>query len=144
MPTHISNSTKETKQIAKKILENGLNSNCLALEGNLGAGKTQFVKGLAEKLGIKKPITSPTFVLLKPYKTENGKFKTLVHIDCYRLTSVEEVLELGLEEFLNDNKNLVVIEWPEKIKNYLPKDTRWIKFEHTKKENQRNIKINWI
>lgn len=101
----------------------------VALEGNLGAGKTTFVQTLAHELGIKDTVQSPTYVLMKNYPMEissasentNTKFTKLVHIDAYRLESPEEFAALKPEEFLNDPQALVVVEWPEKLGVRLPK-----------------------
>ena len=103
----------------------------LALKGNLGSGKTTLTQGLAKALGIKKRITSPTFVILK-------RFKNFYHIDCYRLRKPEEILELGFREIIANPKNIVVIEWPEKIKKLLPKQTIFLRFKFIS-EKQREI-----
>jgi tRNA threonylcarbamoyladenosine biosynthesis protein TsaE len=145
MKKHISKSVTETKKIARGIAKDFKGGEVLGLVGNLGTGKTHFTKGLAEYFKIQKAITSPTFVLLKPYKTEkNSDIKQLVHIDCYRLDSPEELLAIGLNEFIKDKKNIVVIEWAEKIKSVLPKDTVWINFKLGKKENERKITKNSV
>jgi tRNA threonylcarbamoyladenosine biosynthesis protein TsaE len=98
----------------------------LALTGNLGSGKTTFVQGLAEGLGIKSRIISPTFILMRKYD------KNFYHIDLYRLEEKveQEVKNLGLEDIWTNPQNLVVIEWAEKIKNIIPKTAIWIKFEN--------------
>jgi len=105
----------------------------IGLSGNLGGGKTTFLQGFAEGLGITEKVLSPTFVILK-------RFKNFYHIDCYRLNKDEEILELGWKEIISDPKNIVAIEWPEKIKKYLPKDTIYIKFDFVD-ENQRKIQF---
>lgn len=100
----------------------------LALEGNLGAGKTTFVQALARELGVGEVVQSPTYVLMKSYALElsgpeattNKKFTKLVHIDAYRLESPEEFDALRPEEFLNDPHALVVVEWPDKLGSKLP------------------------
>ena len=100
----------------------------LALEGNLGAGKTTFVQTLARELGVGEVVQSPTYVLMKNYPLElstagantNKKFTKLVHIDAYRLESPEEFDALRPEEFLNDPGCLVVVEWPERLGSKLP------------------------
>lgn len=94
----------------------------LALRGNLGGGKTTFLQGFAKGLGIKEKILSPTFVILK-------KFKNFYHIDCYRLNKPEEIFELNWKEIISNPKNIVAIEWPEKIKKVLPKNIIKIDFK---------------
>jgi tRNA threonylcarbamoyladenosine biosynthesis protein TsaE len=100
----------------------------LGLQGNLGGGKTTFLQGFAKGLGIKEKILSPTFVVLKYFKITKSKFKKFYHIDCYRLKNENDILELGFEGIISNPENIVAIEWPEKIKKVLPKDTIYIKF----------------
>ena len=102
----------------------------------MGSGKTTFVQGLAEGLGIKQRIISPTFILVRKYalelKAKSSKLKAFYHIDLYRLEeNIEaEVRNLGLEEIWQNPENIVVIEWAEKIKSMIPKKAKWIKFEN--------------
>ena len=138
---YITNSAKETKNLAKKIAKNFDGGKVLALSGELGAGKTHFTKGLAEYFKVSQTITSPTFVLMKPYKTGNKKIKQLVHVDCYRLDSEEELQAIGLEEYFDKNDCLTVIEWAEKVKSILSNKTIWIKFKLGRNENQRIIEV---
>lgn len=99
----------------------------LALRGDLGAGKTAFVKELATLLGVVGEVTSPTFVIMKSYAIPAHAFlKTLVHIDAYRIESDDEMHVIKFEELLADTGNLVCIEWPEKIEKILPKDIHTI------------------
>ncbi len=135
----------EVSLLAKKILED-LSPNIdfatvLALKGDLGSGKTTFTQFLAQELGIKEQITSPTFVIEKIYSCDpNQKFKKLVHIDCYRLNSTEEMLRLGWEEIVGNSENLIVVEWPERIGEILPTNTKIIDFEFVD-EGQRRIEV---
>ncbi len=139
---YISSSEKETKKIAKKIMAGFTGSAVLGLVGNLGSGKTQFTKGVGEYFKIKKPINSPTFVLIKLYTIpQPAIIKTLVHIDCYRLRNSHELLELGFLEILNNKNNLVIIEWADKIKNILPPQTTLIKFEYDQLPTRRKMTI---
>ena len=108
----------------------------LALTGELGSGKTTFVQGLAEGLGIKQRIISPTFILVRKYEIPISNIQYQIsnfyHIDLYRLEeNVEaEVRNLGLEEIWQNPENIVVIEWAEKIKSMIPKKAIWIRFEN--------------
>ena len=141
MKQHISNSPQQTKNLAHKIAKKFETGEIIALSGDLGSGKTQFTKGLAEYYKIKNPITSPTFVVMKIYNIKNNKIiNKLVHVDAYRLENSDEALAIGLEEYLTNKNCLVVIEWAEKIKDILPKKTIWVKFNYGEKENQRIIK----
>lgn len=101
----------------------------VGLSGDLGAGKTAFVKEVAKILGIDMEVTSPTFVIQKNYDIDFHGFKTLIHIDAYRLESGGEMKPLKFNETLKDGKNLILIEWPEKIASVLPKGMRKIAFE---------------
>jgi tRNA threonylcarbamoyladenosine biosynthesis protein TsaE len=85
----------------------------VGLSGHLGAGKTAFTKGVGKALGISEEITSPTFVIMKIYPTENINFKKLIHIDAYRLEDKNEMEVLKLDDLKNDPANLIIIEWPE-------------------------------
>ena len=111
----------------------------LALQGELGAGKTTFIQGLAEALGIKEKVLSPTFVIMRRFAMDSSGFENLYHLDAYRLSSAEDLKELGLENILKDKKNLVVIEWAERVKDILPADTVWLKFEHGGGDKRRII-----
>ena len=139
------NSPRETKilgfllgEILKKS-KHRRSSVILGLCGPLGSGKTIFIKGLAKGLGIKKKILSPTFVIVKNYKLKTKNWQTLYHFDCYRIKDPKEILNLGFAQIVNDCKNIVVIEWAEKIKKILPKNAVWLKFKYGKKKNERII-----
>lgn len=145
MPSLISSSVKETQKLAKKILPSLKNKNLICLYGSLGSGKTTFVQGLAQALGIKKRIISPTFILAREHEIKGSKFKKLksvklIHIDCYRVSSEKDIRSIDLIELWSDPKNLIIIEWAEKIKKILPKERIDIKFKHID-ENKRKITI---
>jgi len=129
-----SNSVEETEIIARKWLgevskkySSNKKATIIGLSGNLGAGKTAFVKAVARALNIEETVTSPTFVIMKIYEVEcsvaenesetvgRKKWKRLVHIDLYRLEKKEELKALNLEGVVNDPSNLVMIEWPENV-----------------------------
>jgi len=103
---------------------------CFALEGDLGAGKTLFTKGVAHGLGITRTITSPTFVLAKRYPISKSHFRNLWHIDCYRIKKPAELDVLGWKNIIRDPKNILVVEWANQIKKYLPPKPARIIFSH--------------
>lgn len=127
METAKAESLTELRETAKAILEKACVQNAgacvIGLSGDLGAGKTAFVKALGDLLGVKDEITSPTFVIMKSYDIKTHPFlRTLTHIDAYRIESEDEMRVLGFSELLKDSERLVCIEWPEKIEHVLPKD----------------------
>ena len=125
------------ESFAKEILKQGAKETAvvLALQGDLGGGKTTFLQGFAKGLNIQDKILSPTFVIYKKFNIPKNRRssvltnKYLYHFDCYRINNPEEILELGFKEIISDSKNIVAIEWPEKIKKYLPKNTITIDFK---------------
>lgn len=137
MPILISDSEKDTKQIAQKLAKK-IDHGVIALSGNLGTGKTTFVQGFAKGLGISEKIISPTFVLIRQHQIPSIN-KVLYHIDLYRLEEWE-IKNLGLEDLLNDSNNLILIEWANKIKHLLPKKTINITIKVLDK-NSREINI---
>ncbi len=121
----ITESEEETHQLAKSIAEELQPGDVLCLNGPLGAGKTQFVKGLASYFGIDPAtVQSPTFTLIHEYE---GRLP-IYHFDCYRMENPEEALEIGAEEYFY-REGVSVIEWPEKIMPFIPEHSRWINIE---------------
>ena len=104
----------------------------LALQGDLGVGKTAFTKVLAKHLGIVGEITSPTFVIMKSYQIPaHPYFKSLIHIDAYRIEEDDEMRVLGFQELLTHPENLIVVEWPERIEALIPEDAHHLHFTLT-------------
>lgn len=137
--TQNSQQTQKLAEIfAKKIKNISLLKSAfvIGLEGNLGSGKTTFVQGFAKGLGIKEKIKSPSFAIMKIFELghkKNKSFNHLIHLDAYRLNKPEEILDLGFEEIIKNPKNLVLIEWFEKIKKILEKPHIKIAFKILKK-----------
>lgn len=101
----------------------------VTLSGELGAGKTAFIKAAAKALGVEETVNSPTFVLEKIYLLPEGRtFKRLLHIDAYRLEQGSELTSLGFDESMKDPGNLVMLEWPERVRDALPKPAATISF----------------
>jgi tRNA threonylcarbamoyladenosine biosynthesis protein TsaE len=141
MEKFITQSPKETERLGEKVgkrisqirLKN--QAQIIALEGDLGGGKTTFLKGLAKGMGIKERILSPTFLLIR-------KFQNFYHIDCYRIKKPSEILKLGFRKIVKDPQNIVAIEWAERIKGILPRKILKIKFKILGKK-KREILIKW-
>lgn len=114
----------------------------LALQGDLGSGKTTFTKELAKLFKITETITSPTFVIKKNFEINNQDvfFEKLIHIDSYRLDLAKELENLGWHDDLNNQKNLIVVEWPERVLDLMPKNYFLIKFEHVD-ETTREVEV---
>jgi len=141
-------SAQETKKIAKLLAQEISRAKLktkravvLALTGDLGSGKTTFIQGFLRGLGIKKKITSPTFVIMKKFHAPCSMFHDVYHIDCYRLRKPAELIDLGLKELLGKPQTIILIEWAEKIQKILPKNTIWLEFKHGKKPNERVIRF---
>ena len=139
---YITKTEKQTFNLGKKIARSLKGGEVLALTGELGAGKTIFTKGLAEGLGVKKIVTSPSFILMNVYniKSQSSNIKYLVHIDCYRLADAKELEDIGATEYFNNPNDVVVIEWAEKVKRILPKNSINISIKITS-QNTREITI---
>ena len=138
-------SYKQTQKLGedfgKEILKMGPQKEAivLSLYGNLGGGKTTFLQGLAKGFKIKEKVLSPTYVILKRFKI-NKVFKNLYHIDCYRLKDSKDILELDFKKIILDPENIIAVEWPEKIKEVLPKKAIRIDFKFID-EKTREIKF---
>ena len=114
----------------------------VAIRGELGAGKTHFVKGVAGSLGIdERELTSPTFSLANEFEcTLNGEPFTLFHLDCYRFSKPEELLELGVEDYLHPTNAATIVEWPERIEAFIPRNAIHVNIS-TISETEREIVI---
>ncbi|MBO5851565.1 MAG: tRNA (adenosine(37)-N6)-threonylcarbamoyltransferase complex ATPase subunit type 1 TsaE [Clostridia bacterium] len=119
---YISNSVLETIEIAKNYAKTLTKGSVILLDGEMGAGKTAFTKGLALGLGVKSEVTSPTYAYLNDYE---GK---LYHYDCYRLTSGEDAEALGLTDYFYLD-GICVLEWAQNIKSVLPKNVKTVTIE---------------
>ena len=121
----ISNSAEETIAAGRRYACNARRGDVLALTGDLGAGKTQFVKGFVAGLGSKAEVTSPTFVLLHEY--EDGRLP-VYHFDFYRLNSTEAVKQLGFDDYVF-GEGVSVIEWADRYSELIPKEAKWLFFQ---------------
>ena len=134
MATFISNSPGETESFGQQFAGTVKPGDVLALVGELGSGKTQFVKGLAEAIGVTIPATSPTFTLLHEY---SGGRLPIYHFDFFRVEDRESAERLGLDEYFYGD-GVSMIEWADRFPDLISENARWIAFE-TKSEAQRAI-----
>lgn len=116
----------------------------IGLSGELGSGKTTFSQGFAHGLGLKRQVTSPTFLIIRNYELRSKNYEKFYHIDCYRLKNAKELLALGFKEISANPKNIVLIEWADKIKRLILKNSIWINFKHGKRTTERIIEIRLI
>jgi tRNA threonylcarbamoyladenosine biosynthesis protein TsaE len=156
MTTYTTKNAAETEALAKELLAEILIKKVIQLSGNLGSGKTTFVKGLAKALGIEQAIKSPTYTYVNRYgiKERGNEEKgvglnlssfprSLVHYDLYRLPETssdphQTSASIGLEDALQDPTSIVVIEWPERLPFYIPS----LHLSFDKMENSHQIKVN--
>jgi tRNA threonylcarbamoyladenosine biosynthesis protein TsaE len=132
----VSQSPQDTQDIAATVAQRILahmpgqaRATVVALRGELGAGKTTFTQGLARALGIAETPKSPTFNLVKQYAIPNTRY-VLWHLDCYRLTDHRDLIALDLPAAFTDPRNIILIEWPERISDGLPRDHIEIRLTH--------------
>ncbi len=132
----IVNCISELKSVALQLIQYKKNKNIICFYGEIGVGKTTFIKEICKNLLVDDNVSSPTFSIVNQYKTKQNKI--IYHFDFYRLETEEEAYDMGYEEYFFQN-DLCLIEWPEKIEGLIPEDI--IKVILTKKGEQRIIEI---
>lgn len=135
-------SASETRRVGARLGELVQAGDLICLEGDLGAGKTCFVQGLGQGLGIRDAIHSPTFILANEHR---GGRLPLYHLDVYRVRSARETIGFGLDDYLSSD-GVLIIEWAEKIREALPLERLWISFAHLREipdqdEDARSISL---
>ena len=130
----ITTNSKQTQKLGELLARELQGGEVICLDGELGAGKTTFTQGLLKGLKVKGPYTSPTFLIMKEYKTLN---RNIYHFDAYRVEA-NDILNLGWEEILSNGKNIIIIEWASRIEKIIPKNSLQINFEWVD-ENKRKI-----
>ncbi|HLE34194.1 MAG TPA: tRNA (adenosine(37)-N6)-threonylcarbamoyltransferase complex ATPase subunit type 1 TsaE [Bacteroidota bacterium] len=140
-----STSEQQTREAARSMASSLQRGDVVALYGELGAGKTQFVKGLCDGFHVRDAVTSPTFVILNRYSGVDGRNKEifLFHFDLYRVQSAEEIYDLGYEEFLFGN-GICVVEWAERLGTLLPSRRYDVKIAFGEGADERRISIDWV
>ena len=137
-------SDKETKKIGEILAREILRANklktatVLSLEGELGSGKTTFTQGFAKGLGVRENPRSPTFVIMQLYAIRRKPYANFIHVDAYRLKS-KDFNVLNWSDFIKNKNNIILVEWGNKIKNILPKNSLRIIFKHGKNYSERKI-----
>lgn len=130
-------SAEETQALAGRLAAEMPSGTVLCLHGELGAGKTCFVQGLARALGVRRPVGSPTFTLINEYRG-NGR---LAHIDLYRIRGAADAFSLGLEDYLFHFDGIVAIEWAERVKEDLPETCWHVRLEMGGDKQSRRISV---
>ncbi len=119
-------SITDLQPIAKDLLSSLGSRTLVALKGNMGAGKTTFIKSICEVIEVEDLVNSPTFSIINQYKTKMGEI--VYHFDFYRLEQAEEALDIGLYDYL-DSGHLCFMEWPEKVEKLLPEDCVYLEIK---------------
>lgn len=139
----ISKSEKETIATGKKFAESIKPGDIIGLKGNLGTGKTQFVKGICSYFNVKDTVNSPTFLIVNQYEgidPASGKGISINHFDLYRLKFKEELETIGFDDYINSN-SICLIEWCELAEEFLGEEISEVCFEYGGKDTERIIKI---
>lgn len=142
MKRFISNNVEQTLHFGQRLAQKFHGGEVIALVGDLGAGKTVLVRGIAQGLGIKHRIVSPTFVLMRVYPVRgHKKIRQLVHVDAYRIKHARDLLAIGLGDYLGRPDTITIIEWADRVKKILPTRATIINFRHGNTSSQRTIML---
>ncbi len=136
----ISKSESQTIKIAQKLAKDLKGGEVLCLYGDLGSGKTVFCSGVINFFLTKKRVVSPTFIIVRQYVIKHKIIETIYHFDLYRVTEKSSIIDLGLLDLVNKKKSIILIEWADRLKSYLPKKRIDI-FLSLINQNKRVIKI---
>ena len=123
----------DTQKLGESFSQKIKEGNTILLYGDLGSGKTTFVKGILKGFNFLGEVTSPTFSLINEYEAD----KKIIHIDCYRETEIKRWINIGIEDYFNSS-DIVIIEWPEILENIIPDNSIRIKMNHID-DNKREI-----
>ena len=136
MAEFISKSEHDTEELGRRFASGLPGGTVVAMYGDLGAGKTAFVRGMARGMGLDCRVSSPTFTIVNEYL---GK-RELIHFDMYRLSSADELFDIGWEDYLIRG-GVCAVEWSERVTDALPEDTLWVDIARGSGENDRIITI---
>jgi tRNA threonylcarbamoyladenosine biosynthesis protein TsaE len=134
--TFYANNLQELDEIGNQLLKNSGNQKKIVFYGEMGVGKTTLIKSICKALNVQDIVTSPTFSVVNEYQTDIGN--TIFHFDFFRIKEKEELLDLGLEEYIYSD-NYCLIEWPEKAEGLL--DDNFVEIHMTKNKDCRTIKV---
>ena len=134
--TYISKSEQETERIGSEFAASLPGGTVVAMYGDLGAGKTAFVRGMARGMGLDCRVSSPTFTIVNEYLGQ----RELIHFDMYRLSDADELFDIGWEDYLIRG-GVCAVEWSERVTDALPEDTLWVDIARGSGENDRIITI---
>ncbi len=145
---YLSGSVLQTRRLARVLAEEVLKTKpgrralVIGLIGELGAGKTTFIRAFLHALGVKRKVMSPTFLLWRRFPLPRGRnFKNVFHLDVYRLEEPKELYQFGLNETVRKPENIIIVEWAERARSVLPQGTIWLHLEHGQKENERYLTL---
>jgi tRNA threonylcarbamoyladenosine biosynthesis protein TsaE len=137
--TVISRSVEETRKLGGEFADGLSVNDIVSVYGELGAGKTQFIKGICTSLGVKQVVNSPTFIIVNEYSSE--RIKRIFHFDLYRIKTLNEMYDIGFDDYL-DSEGLILIEWPELVESILPESTKKVRLSNKSEiENMREITL---
>ena len=128
---------KVAQEFARSLAPCPGRATVVGLHGDLGSGKTTFVQAIAKTFGVEETVSSPTFLIFRRYTLHATHFANLIHIDAYRLKSSDELRKLRFDELLADPKNLILVEWADKVANILPKNHLELRFEFIDERTRR-------
>lgn len=140
MMSYHSHSTEETVRFGRQFATSLRNGDVVALTGDLGTGKTHFIAGVCEGLGIRGHCASPTFTMINEYPSDG---RTVVHVDLYRIGTSRELLELGVEEYFTE-RYICLIEWAERMEERLPQSYVQVKLAYGEQDDDRFIVIDQV
>lgn len=137
----VSNSLEDTIKFAYNLAKDSKQGDIYCLEGDLGVGKTIIAKGMSKFFNVNENITSPTFTILKTYDINYNGIKKLYHFDLYRIKNIDELINIGFDEYISDKNSISIIEWPEVAYELLPDKIIKVQISKTNNNTENSRKI---